>query len=115
MARWSPVEAERCGISGPLLSLIKGFLNARKQHTVLNGRCSSWGDVLAGVSQGSILGSLFFLVYINDLKRDLKCNIELFPDDTSLFAVVEHPSTAAKDMNDDIEWIKQWAITGGSL
>ena len=81
-------KLKRCGVSAKLLSLIQSFLEDRKQRTVLNGKCSNWGDISAGVPQGSILGPLFFLVYINDLTADLKCNVKLFADDTSLFTVV---------------------------
>ena len=63
--------------SGQLLSLIQSFLKDRKQQTVLNGQSSNWGDISAGVPQGSILGPLFFLVYINDLTADLECNVKL--------------------------------------
>ena len=98
-----------CGVSGQLLSLVESFLKNRKQRTVLNGRCSGWGDISAGVPQGSILGPLSFLVYINDLTVDLKCNVKLFADDTSLFTIVQDPSTAASDMNHDLELIKKWA------
>ena len=59
--------------------------------------------------QGSILGPLFFLVYINDLTADLKCSAKLFADDTSLFTVVRDPNAAANDMNHDLELIGQWA------
>ena len=102
-------KLKRCGVSGELLSLIQSFLKDRKQRTVLNGQSSSWGDISAGVPQGSILGPLFFLVYINDLTADLKCNVKLFADDTSLFTVVEDSNTAANDMNHDLELISQWA------
>ena len=57
-------KLRRCSISGNLLSLIKDFLANRKQRTVLNGKTSEMGSVTAGVPQGSILGPLFFLVYI---------------------------------------------------
>ena len=85
------------------------FLDGRKQRTVLKGHCSNWGDILAGVPQGPILGPLFFLVYINDLTEDLKCNVKLFADDTSLFTVAREPDEAANHMNHDLGLIRQWA------
>ena len=102
-------KLKRCGVSGQLLSLIQNFLKNRKQRTVLNGQASNWGDILAGVPQGSILGPLFFLVYINDLTENLKCNVKLFADDTSLFTVVKDSNTAASDMNHDLELVRKWA------
>ena len=102
-------KLKRCGVSGKLLSLIQSFLKDRKQRTVLNGKCSNWGDISAEVPQDSILGPLFFLVYINDLTADLKCNVKLFPDDTSLFTVVRESNEAASDMNHDLQLISQWA------
>ena len=57
-------KLRRCSISGKLLSLVESFLADRKQRTVLNSKASQWGNVTAGVPQGSILGPLFFLVYI---------------------------------------------------
>ena len=104
-------KLKRCGVSGQLLLLIQSFLSGRKQRTVLNGQSSNWGEISAGVSQGSILGPLFFLVYINDLAVGLKCNVKLFADDTSLFTVVEDSNTAASDMNHDLDLISQWAHT----
>ena len=102
-------KLKRCGVSGRLLSLIQSFLSDRKQRTVLNGKSSIWGDISAGVPQVSILGPLFFLVYINDLTENLKCNVKLFADDTSLCTVVKNSNTAAEDMNHDLELIRQWA------
>ena len=102
-------KLKRCGVSGQFLSLIKSFLKDRKQRTVLNGQCSNWGDILAGVPQGSILGPLFFLVYINDLTSDLKCNVKLFADDTSLFTVAREVNEAAQHMNHDLQLVSQWA------
>ena len=81
-------KLKQCGVSGQLLFLIQYFLKNRKQRTVLNGQSSNWGDISAGVPQGSILGPLLFLVYINDLAIGLKCNVKLFADDTSFFTMV---------------------------
>ena len=71
--------------------------------------CPSLAQNEAGVPQGSILGPLFFLVYINDLIADLKCNVKLFADDTSLFTIVRESNVAANDMDHDLKLISQWA------
>ena len=78
------------GITGDLLRLIESFLSDMYQRVVLNGQTSTWSKIKAGVPQGSILGPLFFLIYINDLPSELRCSAKLFPDDTSLFSVVEN-------------------------
>ena len=59
--------------------------------------------------RGSILGPLHFLVYINDLTTNLKCNVIHFADDTSLFTVVHEPSMASEEINRDLALIRKWA------
>ena len=59
------------GIDGNLLKLVESFLSNRYQRLVLNVQASYWADVKAGVPQGSTLGPLFFLIYINDLSENL--------------------------------------------
>ena len=76
------------GISGELLNILIDFLNKRKERVVLNGQSSNWIYVKAGVPQASFMGSLLFLIYINDLTEGLITNTKLFPDDNSLFSVV---------------------------
>ena len=61
------------------------------------------------MSQGSVFGPLLFLLYIKDFTVDLKCSVELFADDTSLFTVVQDPNSAASDMNHDLSVIGKWA------
>ena len=89
------------GIRGDIINILQDFLRNRKQRVVLNGQCSSWADVNAGVPQGSILGPLLFLIYINDLSDGLKSECKLLADDTSLFSLVNDTNTSASDLNED--------------
>ena len=102
-------KIRRCGVAGNLLLLLQSFLSNRKQRTVLNGQSSTWGNVQAGVPQGSILGPLLFVIYINDLAQNLRYKVKLFADDTSLFTTVQDPQAAASDMNHDLDLITSWA------
>ena len=102
-------KLRRNGIDGKLLKLIVGFLSDRQQRTVLNGKCSSWQTITAGVPQGSILGPLFFLIYINDLPDGLASQVQMFADDTSLLSVVSNLDASAYDLNRDLNLIKDWA------
>ena len=86
------------------------FLKDRKQRVVLNGQNSTWVNVEAGVPQGSILGPLLFLIYINDLSENLVSNPKLFADDTSLFSVIFDKDLSAKNLNDDLNRINNWAF-----
>ena len=89
-------------------------MSDRKQRVVLPGAESKWNEIRAGVPQGSILGPLLFLLFINDIVKDIGCNIRLFADDTSLFLVVENPDTAAELLNLDLDkimaWAKRWLV-----
>ena len=69
------------GIDGKLLKLLKSYLKDRKQRVLLNGQKSSWKNILAGVPQGSVLGPLLFLIYINDLPDGLTSLCKIFADD----------------------------------
>ena len=92
-----------------MLRLIKDFLSNEEQCVVLNGQCSSWMDVQAGVPQGSIVGPLLLLIYINDLPENLVSNPKLFADDTSLFSKVTYPNVTANQINNDLHNIGTWA------
>ena len=98
------------GISGNLLNVIANFLYQRKQRVVLNGQHSSWTNVQAGVPQGSILGPLFFLIYINDLSDGLTSNPKLFAENNSLFSVAQNINSTTNDLNSDLIKISDWAF-----
>ena len=102
-------KVKQNGVSGNLLGLIKSFLSDRVQRVTLNGKTSDWECIRAGVPQGSILEPLFFLIYINDLATDLKSNVKLFADDTSLFSIVSDPLETANILNEDLDKIRGWA------
>ncbi|MES9994314.1 MAG: reverse transcriptase family protein, partial [Candidatus Thiodiazotropha sp.] len=97
------------GITDSLLDWFEDYLSNRKQRVVLPGATSRWTNIKAGVPQGSILGPLLFLVYINDIVDDIDSSIRLFADDTSLYIIVENPIQAAIQLNEDLEKVHQWA------
>ena len=102
-------KLEQNGISGNILKLFQNYLSNRKQRVVLNGSYSDLSSVESGVPQGSVLGPLLFLVYINDLERNIKSNVKFFADDTMLFSIVKNPELSANDLNHDLGVIHQWA------
>ena len=87
------------GISGELYNL---YLSGRFQKVILNGQHSSWKPGLAGFPEDSILGPLLFLIYINDLPNELKSNVKLFADDTSLFTIVKDINKSANILTNDL-------------
>lgn len=97
------------GVSGNLLNFFHSYLENRKQRVVINGFSSEYSVIESGVPQGSVLGPLLFLIYINDLEKDIKSNVKFFADDTMLFSVVKDPVASANDLNSDLEVINQWA------
>ena len=90
------------GISGELCNLLENYFSGRFQTVISNGQNSSWKPILPGVPQGSILGPLLFLVYINDLPNELKSNVKLYADDTSLFTIVRDKNESANILNNDL-------------
>jgi hypothetical protein len=103
------------GITGRLLDWLKDYLTERQQRVIVNGVHSEWGNLSAGVPQGSVLGPLLFLIFINDITYVInKCKIRLFADDTCLYIEVDDPNTTAQDLDNDLEklnaWAKKWHV-----
>ena len=97
------------GIRGEPLKLIYSYLTNRTQTTVVNQTQSSPENILCGVPQGSILGPLFFLLYINDLVNCSNFNVTLFADDACLMQSNRDLVMLEKIVNTELEKINTWA------
>ena len=97
------------GVSGKLLEFFQSYLTNRMQRVALNGFYSEFAQIESGVPQGSVLGPLLFLVYINDLETNIRSNVKFFADDTMLYSIVDDPCKSAADLNHDLEIIEKWA------
>ena len=110
---WHPgllFKLKQNGINGKMYQILENFLAGRKQRVTINGKMSDWKSVEAGVPQGSVLGPILFLIYINDLILGLKSDARVFADDTSLFTIIDDVNTAHEILYEDLNFIKNWAI-----
>ena len=96
------------GIEGELLLLLKNYLYSREQRVVLNGQTSEWKRIYSGVPQGSVLGPLLFLIYINDLPDGITSMCKIFADDTSFFSKVLDVNKSVIELNAVLQKINQW-------
>ena len=96
------------GVRGTALSWIKAFMSNRKQDVVLEGSHSDRADVLCGVSQGTVLGSLLFLAYINDLPDSLKSSDARFFADDSLLYLTVNGARENRQLQEDLSALEEW-------
>ena len=87
-----------------IINWIEQWLTDRRQRVVVNGEVSSWKSVLSGVPQGSVLGPILFLVYINDLEERVAGKILKFADDTKLFRKTKEIGDKKNDKMTLIHW-----------
>ena len=108
-------KLEQVKVEDKLLLLFKSYLSDRKICTVVDGSKSEFLDVKAGVPQGSRLGPLLWILYIQDIQDDLESECLLFADDTCLFVCGVDPGETAIILNRDLEklglWAKKWKVT----
>ena len=103
-------KMEKLGISGQLLTLLANYLQNRQIRVILDGAKSSWCNISAGVPQGSILGPLLFLIYVNDLIDDLECDIHLYADDAVLMTDFGNDvQLCFEKINRDLYRLNSWA------
>ena len=84
------------GIGQHITNWIQDFLQGRKHRVCVNGKFSEWAPVTSGIPQGSVLGPLLFVLYINDLPENIISDIYLFADDTKIFTQVNNIEDATK-------------------
>ena len=97
------------GIKGNLLKLLKNYLCNRKQSTTVNNRTSKYRNITCGVPQGSILGPLLFLIYVNDLSSVLrKCKYQLYADDTVIYHTCNDINDSKDKLESDLSRFTDW-------
>ena len=96
------------GMGNSIINWIEQWLTDRRQRVVVDGEVSSWKSVLSGVPQGSVLGPILFLVYINDLEEGVTGNILKFADDTKLFTKTKEIGDK-QNLQDDIDKLVKWS------
>ena len=101
------------GIAGSVLNWITDFLSNRRQRVNIKGSYSDWSSVTSGVPQGSVLGPLLFIIYINDLPESVQSYTAIFADDTKLYRPIinaEDSNILQSDLDLLVEWCKVWLM-----
>ena len=102
------------GVQGNLLNWIRQFLSGRKQRVVINGQKSTWANVTSGIPQGSVLGPVLFVIFINDLPSVIQSIARIFADDTKMFRSLKTPAdalTLQEDISNLQKWSKTWQLS----
>lgn len=103
------LKIHQYGVRGNTLKWIKSFLDNRSQSVVLNGTSSDAIPVSSGVPQGSVLGPLLFLAYINDLPHNISSKVRLFADDTAVYLTLTSADQSVTLQN-DLKLLEKWEL-----
>ena len=108
------LKLNRCGIDGQLQLLFRNFLTKRKKERVqIRGSNSEWSPVISGVPQGSILGLIIFLIYVNDIPNIVTSTAKLFAHDTKIYRQinkVEDSIALQSDLTTLDLWADRWQV-----
>ena len=105
------IKLESLGIKGDILRWIRSFLTGRTQCVNVEGIRSMWKDVLSGIPQGSVLGPILFVIFINDLPEEVLFNFcKMFADDCKLYGVVNQENLIQADLTNMEKWSEQWQL-----
>ena len=90
--------------------MLEKWLTHRGQRVILDGEISNWKSVLSGVPQGSVLGPILFLIYINDLEDDISSKVLKFADDKKVFRKVTNrdKQSLQDDLDKLVKWSEKW-------
>ena len=105
-------KLEAYGIGGEVMNWIRGFLTNRCQRARVGDATSTWKDVTSGIPQGSVLGPILFVIYINDMPEALQYNstVKMFADDSKLYKRTD-TDNGAEDLQKDLDNLYQWSNT----
>ena len=103
---------ESYGVKCKLLRWIEEFLTGRQQCVLVNGEKSSYGHVTSGIPQGTVLGPLLFVVYINDILENISSDGFLFADDTKIFKTITSRDDSL-NLQADIDALRNWSLEWG--
>ena len=108
-------KLKQIGVEGKFLDLLKSYLLNRQQIVVIDGLKSDIKEIKAGVPQGSRLGPLLFIIYINDIVNELESDIFIFADDTTISCSGKDSEKTSEILNRDLDkilqWSKKWKVT----
>ena len=107
------LQLENHGICGRIGAWIQDWLTERQQRVILNGKKSAWATVLSGVPQGSVLGPLLFLIFINTIENNIDSKVLKFADDMKVFRVIggnHDEDTLQIDLDRLVEWSRKWQM-----
>ena len=107
-------KLESLGIQGDILHWIKSFLNGRSQCVNVDGSRSGWRDVLSGIPQGSVIGPILFVIFINDMPLEIKQNFcKLFADDCKLYGIKNEDgeNSMQSDLSNMELWSERWQLS----
>ncbi len=100
-------------LSQQLIKWIQSFLTCRTQQVVINSSKSTWLNVTSGIPQGSVLGPLLFVIFINDLPENIKSEVFLFADDTKIYRTIQtcdDQSSLQADLDKLSQWSEKWLL-----
>ena len=100
-------KLNKYGINGHIHTWISHFLTKRTQRVVVDGEHSDWAPVRSGVPQGTVLGPLLFLLYINDLPLNISSTVRLFADDCVMYRPITN-NNDAKQLQNDLDTLTTW-------